>query len=89
MLLAILNLPLFSTALVSATSLNSSVQNPEALTLADGTVLAKKVEPVPGFLNKWRVTLRVEAKKNTVSSDTVLVIDRSSSMKGDRMTVAK
>ena len=58
----------------------SSVQNPESTTLADGTVLKKTVEPVAGMINKWKVTLRVEAKKTTKKSDIVLVIDTSGSM---------
>lgn len=58
----------------------SSVQNPEPTTLADGTVLKKTVEPIAGMINKWKVTLRVEAKKTTKKSDIVLVIDTSGSM---------
>lgn len=58
----------------------SSVQNPEPTTLADGTVLKKTVKPVAGMINKWKVTLRVEAKKTTKKSDIVLVIDTSGSM---------
>lgn len=68
----------------------SSVQNPEPTTLADGTVLKKTVEPVAGMINKWKVTLRVEAKKTTKKSDIVLVVDTSGSMKdNNRMTEAK
>lgn len=68
----------------------SSVQNPEPTTLADGTVLKKTVEPIAGMINKWKVTLRVEAEKTTKKSDIVLVIDTSGSMKdNNRMTEAK
>ncbi len=77
-----LNLPLWNSALASMP--NSSVQNPEPVTLADGTVLKKTVEPVAGMINKWKVTLRVEAKKTTKKSDIVLVIDTSGSMKDNR-----
>ena len=73
-----LNLPLWNSALASMP--NSSVQNSEPTTLTDGTVLKKTVEPVAGMINKWKVTLRVEAKKTTKKSDIVLVIDTSGSM---------
>ena len=52
-------------------------------------ILSKVVESVPGWANKWKVTLRIEAPAITVTSDTVLVIDQSNSMKGDRLTEAK
>lgn len=77
-----LNLPLWNSALASMP--NSSVQNSEPTTLTDGTVLKKTVEPVAGMINKWKVTLRVEAKKTTKKSDIVLVIDTSGSMKDNR-----
>lgn len=83
-----LNLPLWNSALASMP--NSSVQNSEPTTLTDGTVLKKTVEPVAGMINKWKVTLRVEAKKTTKKSDIVLVIDTSGSMKDNgRMKEAK
>ena len=77
-----LNLPLWNSALASMP--NSSVQNSEPTTLTDGTVLKKTVEPVAGMINKWKVTLQVEAKKTTKKSDIVLVIDTSGSMKDNR-----
>ena len=77
-----LNLPLWNSALASMP--NSSVQNSEPTTLTDGTVLKKTVEPVAGMINKWKVTLRVEAKKTTKKSDIVLVIDTSGSMRDNR-----
>lgn len=84
---AMLNLPLWNSALASMP--NSSVQNSEPTTLTDGTVLKKTVEPVAGMINKWKVTLRVEAKKTTKKSDIVLVIDTSGSMSGGRIVEAK
>lgn len=52
-------------------------------------VLYKIVESVDGWANKWKVTLRVEAPAVTMTSDTVVVIDRSNSMVGARLTEAK
>ncbi|WP_018759141.1 vWA domain-containing protein, partial [Paenibacillus terrigena] len=50
--------------------------------------LTKKAEPIPGTPGEWKVTLTVEGKNIKSSSDVVLVIDRSGSMKGIRMTKA-
>lgn len=43
--------------------------------------LSKTATPVPGMVNTWDVTVRVEGKDTTKKSDIVLVIDRSGSMK--------
>lgn len=53
-------------------------------------VLSKTAAPVGGMVNTWDVTVRVEGKDTTKTSDIVLVIDRSGSM-GDnnRMVRAK
>lgn len=53
-------------------------------------VLSKTAAPVFGMVNTWDVTVRVEGKDTTKTSDIVLVIDRSGSM-GDnnRMVRAK
>lgn len=52
--------------------------------------LSKTATPVTGMVNTWDVTVRVEGKDTTKTSDIVLVIDRSGSM-GDnnRMVEAK
>ncbi|VEI13008.1 VWA domain-containing protein [Trueperella bialowiezensis] len=50
----------------------------------------KKAEPVPGMVNMWDVTLRVEGKDKKRTSDIVLVIDTSGSMRYyGRMDAAK
>lgn len=87
LLLVITSVPLSSLTTLAAVG---SVQNPAPVMLADGTVLKKTVEPVPGMINKWKVTLRVEAEKSQKTSDTILVIDRSGSMNNDsRLAKAK
>ncbi|WP_438348508.1 MucBP domain-containing protein [Paenibacillus sp. FA6] len=53
--------------------------------------LTKVAEPIPGALGQWKVTLTVEGKniQTNTSTDVVLVIDRSASMKdSSRMTNA-
>ena len=73
-----------------------TVRNPEPYHVQDGdedptndVVLYKTAESVPGYANKWKVTLKIEAPKITVTSDTVLVIDSSWSMLGDPLDEAK
>lgn len=44
-------------------------------------VLSKTANPVDGMVNTWDVSVRVEGKDTTKTSDIVLVIDRSGSMK--------
>ena len=52
--------------------------------------LTKKAEPVPGKLNTFKVTLRMEATDKEQKNDIVLVIDTSGSMKDNkRMVEAK
>lgn len=52
--------------------------------------LTKKAEPVPGKLNTFKVTLRMEAMDKEQKNDIVLVIDTSGSMNDDeRMAEAK
>lgn len=52
--------------------------------------LSKKATPVAGMVNTWDVTVRVEGKDTTKTSDIVLVIDRSGSMYDNgRMEAAK
>ena len=49
----------------------------------------KTGEPVPGTGNQWEITLELEGKNLKKTTDIVLIIDRSGSMKGDKMTNAK
>lgn len=43
----------------------------------------KEAKPVPGKVNTWQITLRVEAKDKPVNSDTLIIFDASGSMKRD------
>ena len=53
-------------------------------------LLFKEAKPVDGMVNTWDVTLRVEGKDKPTTSDVVLVIDTSGSMKDyGRMQAAK
>ena len=52
-------------------------------------MLFKQAKPVSGMVNTWDITVRVEAKDTLKTSDVVLVIDRSGSMRGTRMAEAK
>lgn len=53
-------------------------------------VLSKTATPVDGMVNTWDVTVRVEGKDTAKTSDVVLVIDRSRSMRSNsRMKQAK
>ena len=49
--------------------------------------LTKKAEPVPGKLNTFKVTLRMEATDKEQKNDIVLVIDTSGSMNDDRRMI--
>ncbi len=75
---------------VMADADDPTIKNADPVTLADGVKLFKTVKSVPGYANKWEVTLRIESPKTEKTSDTVLVIDRSGSMRDDgRLTAAK
>ena len=54
-----------------------------------GIILSKNAEPVEGYVNRYKITLRVESPKTEKTSDTVIVIDRSNSMNGTKLTNAK
>ncbi|MDI9518793.1 MAG: hypothetical protein QM266_05635 [Bacillota bacterium] len=43
-------------------------------------MLFKQAEQVPGTVNLWKVTLRIEGKDKPKKSDIILVIDTSGSM---------
>ncbi|MBR5621115.1 VWA domain-containing protein, partial [Candidatus Saccharibacteria bacterium] len=70
------------------------IENPDPVEItkdgvSTGIVLSKTAEPVEGYVNRYKVTLRVESPKTEKTSDTVLVIDRSNSMNGSRISAAK
>ncbi len=75
---------------VLADAEDNTVQNFGPNELEDGVKLYKTVKSVPGYANKWEVTLKIESPKTEKTSDTVIVIDRSGSMRENgRMTEAK
>ena len=51
--------------------------------------LTKQAEPVVGTDNQWKVTLKIEGKNILSTSDVVLVIDKSGSLSGSKMTNTK
>ena len=63
-------------------SVNSKIVWPEPGALQ----LFKNAEPLEGTDNRWRVYLSIEGKNVRTSSDVVLVIDKSGSMDGSKMT---
>lgn len=62
-----------------------------SLTEAPGVLINKTAEKVDGVDNTYEITLTIQAKAREVSetTDVVLVIDRSGSMAGDRLTNAQ
>lgn len=51
--------------------------------------VSKTAKAVEGMVNTWDITLRVEAMDSTATSDIVLVIDKSNSMRGTKIAKAK
>ena len=49
----------------------------------------KYATPVDGIDNQWKITLEVEGKNHATTSDIVLLIDRSGSMSGSKLTAAQ
>lgn len=52
-------------------------------------MLFKEAREVPGMVNTWDITLRVEAKDKNTPVYTVLVMDTSASMSGERLRNAQ
>ena len=75
--------------LAMATGTDSVIRNPESVILDNNIKLSKTAKPVEGYVNKYEITLRIESPRSEKTSDTVIVIDRSGSMKGNRLTKAK
>ena len=81
-------------AVASALGDDSIIKNPDPVEITQngvgtGIILSKTAEPVEGYVNKYKVTLRVESPKTEKTSDTVLVIDRSNSMNGTKISGAR
>ncbi|MDD2364358.1 MAG: VWA domain-containing protein, partial [Eubacteriales bacterium] len=53
------------------------------------TRFSKTAQTIPGLVNTWEITLRLEARNKLETSDIVLVIDASTSMAGNKLTQAK
>ncbi|TJX64224.1 VWA domain-containing protein [Soehngenia saccharolytica] len=51
--------------------------------------LSKVAEPVQGSTNLWEVTLKIEGKNLLTTSDIVLVLDKSGSMSGEKISNLK
>ncbi|HZJ68662.1 MAG TPA: vWA domain-containing protein, partial [Candidatus Eisenbacteria bacterium] len=79
----------FSSQMKSMSTMNMLSGASNSPTSPGQVTVDKFAETVPGFVNTWDVTLRIEAMDKEVSSDIVLVIDRSGSMEGSRLTKAK
>lgn len=52
-------------------------------------MLFKQAEAVPGMVNTWDISVRVEAMDAVATNDIVLILDRSGSMQGDKLANAK
>lgn len=50
---------------------------------------SKKAESIPGLVNTWKVIVEMWARDSQKTSDIVLVIDRSTSMSGNKLANAK
>ena len=48
---------------VMADTSDPTVQNSGPVELGDGVILSKTAKSVPGYANKWEVTLRIESPK--------------------------
>ncbi len=73
-----------------AETFNRSMMSTQTSSLLPGEVIVDKyAKPVPGLVNTWDVTLRIEGKDDQKTSHIVLVIDRSGSMSGSKLDNAK
>lgn len=89
MLGVLLSVGMLPSVLATEMDTDLAIRNPGSVTLEDGVELSKTAEPVEGYVNKYKVTLRVRSPRTEKTSDTVIVIDRSGSMKGEKMAKAK
>ncbi|HHU12131.1 MAG TPA: VWA domain-containing protein, partial [Clostridiaceae bacterium] len=78
----------FST-MAAASTHEVDASTPDASLAAGQFKLSKSAALVPGKVNEWDVTLRVTGRQSETYSDIVLVIDRSGSMAGNKLTQAK
>ena len=83
-------LPGFSKEGVSANETSSLAISQEDHPTTPGEVkVFKGASPVEGLVNTWDITLRIEGMDTEKTSDIVLVIDKSGSMQGSKLTNAK
>ncbi|MFB0958985.1 MAG: Cna B-type domain-containing protein, partial [Clostridiaceae bacterium] len=75
-----------STTSLPSASVSTTMVSP---TIPGQVTIDKYAVPVPGLVNTWDVTLRIEGMETAKSSDIVLVIDRSGSMLGTKLSGAK
>ena len=80
MLIAVLLLSMLSGMVYATEPKTDPIIGEDHPTKAGEVMLFKESTPVEGFVNTWKVTLRVEAKDTVQTSDTILVIDTSGSM---------
>ena len=79
-----------STKIKGLTRMSSPVIGTDHPTDPGEVMLFKEAKPISGKVNTWEVTLRVEGKNKPTTSDIILVIDTSGSMKDHgRMKAAK
>ena len=72
-----------------APAMESMMTSMVSPTIPGQVTIDKYAEPVPGLVNTWDITLRIEGMDTAKSSDIVLVIDRSGSMLGTKLAGAK
>lgn len=70
---------MMQSAQVAASSIGGTIGTDHPVTPGE-VMLFKQATPVAGMVNTWDVTVRIEAKDSSKTSDIVLVLDRSGSM---------
>ncbi|NJP40178.1 Cna B-type domain-containing protein [Oscillospiraceae bacterium HV4-5-C5C] len=75
---------------ITAPLLNAAARLANRSGLEPGAVsVSKTAAPVTGKVNTWDITLTVSGRDTQKTSDIILVLDRSGSMAGSKMTAAK
>ena len=79
---------MMQSANLAASSIGGTIGTDHPTTPGE-VMLFKQATPVAGMVNTWDVTVRIEAKDSSSTSDIVLVLDRSGSMSGTRLASMK